>query len=553
MNTLNGFTYTLTATSGVVNATDLANGANVSLADSSGTAIDGAVSGDLGLAQTFTLTSARAMSTTETREYSVVVTTESNMTPLDTAKAFKLTIASVNLTIGNSTNVVYRLAGDEATDELVLTNVTLRDPFVTASNNTFVAADNIFKVPGQTVAFNADYVSGSATYLWTQTSGNAQTINNASSNSMTVVPSEPGQFDFALSYTLGNYTITTPSVNIVVLSAQDANVLQDLISGDLTLSTNADFQATADLLAQFVGTTISSTEAASLLSATQQVLNQFEVFVDGNLMTEATFTTTQAENLVSLVDEATKELTGADLVNSEDEVLGILDDIVLLPTVSESSMVKAFNVFGTVSSNLSTDVTADEIFTTSANLSLAALDSVEDAGKKTFTADTSANTKTSVSRLYAGQANSASIDDSLGSLVSVSISSAALAEISGAEAIQATFIPRTGTETFSTSSIGSAIFEVNAISRTGSVSVTNLTNPIEISIRVDSNSAFLNYTVAYFDEAIGAWSDTGITDTVRPDASGSVSFKTNHLTKFAIFTSARSVGGGGGGGGCLLK
>lgn len=561
-NSLEGFSYTLTATAGVVNGDDLESGANVSLWYGM-TELMGDVSGSLGLPQYFDLDAGAVLSSSNTREYSIAVSANTNTTPMDSAKAFTLTVSSVNLIV-DGVESVYMLAGDEVTDEVVLTNVSLRSPYVTAASNTFEASDNIFKVPGQVVTFIADYVSDAAdvSYSWLQTGGTSQTITiGASPNVMTVTATDPGQYDFALSYTIGSYSFTTPSVNIVVLSVEDAGVLEDLISGDLELETPSDFQATTDLLNQFVGTTLTEAVSANLILAVDSMLEDFSANVANGVFGSNTLSTAQAEGLVSLVDQATKELTGATLVNSKDQLLGVLDNIVVLPTVGVTSMVKGFNVLGTLSSNSTAAIGSANIFSVSANLSLAAISSIEEAAQRTFSVDTAADVKTSVSRIYAGQANSAGIEDSLGSVVSISLSANSLLQLqalggNAIEGIQATNLPATGTETIggdASKVIGSPIFELNVISREGMVTVENLSTPITITIRVDDVSAFKNYIPAFFDEATGQWvSDATITDKTRPNAAGSVSFSVNHLTKFAIFTNTRVLGGGGGGG-CLLK
>ena len=470
-NTLNAFTYTLTATAGVVNGTDLMDGANVMLRGPSGD-LSGSVTGSLGLSQTFALTANANLSSDATEEYEVYVMSESVSGVMDAAEAFKLTVASVNLSI-NGTDGDYKLAGDSETNEVILTTVALREPFSSAANNIYETSDNIFKVTGQTVTFIADYVSDSATATWTQVSGNAQTISVSATNVMTVTPTESGQFNFALSYTLDGYSFTTPTANITVLSKEEADALGQLSDPTYTLDTADDFLASVELLNQFVGG-VTTSEAASLISSVENVLNQFETAKNGSDITESIFTQAQSESLVSLVDEAAKTLEGAALVSAKDDLLSVLDKIIELPTIGISSMVKGFNIFGTLASNSTAAVTADEIFSVSANLSLAALESIEDAGEKTFVVDTAADIKTSVGRIYSGQPNAAGVSDSLGSLVSVQISDNTLAQLVAAnpgieiEAIQATKLPSTGSETITGTTgleIGSAIYEINIISR----------------------------------------------------------------------------------------
>jgi hypothetical protein len=542
---LKGFNYTVVPVNGTVTSSDFAAGGNLSVAGITAAS----VTGSFGSSQSLSLTTAVALSANTSSDFALQLTAGNSVSsPIDVAKAVKLNVTGVILDI-DGTVVTRKVAGTTTTSAVQLTDVNLPSSMITSSSSDA----NLHLTVGQTVTISANNVSDSASFQWSQISGNAMTILNGATKAMSFVATEAGQFGFALTYTLSGYSTTlSTSANITVLTTEQSAALATATIE--TVATQAALDTAVTSVALYDGG-VAGNENYLVNSASNLVLQA---------AASSTFklTSTQVSNLLSVVDQSSPVTT-----NTSD-AMNLLNATKNLSVALDTTQVQqAFRILKNVESKITS---ASDFNTVVENLAVTALKGMASSGEKNITIDMSPAVKASVSRLDDGLINTVGIS----SVLNVSMSSDALASIKANNAAfaaagvtpaiyAANVIPASlATESSSTvpTRLASRAFEVKVFGVDASgasvpASVSGLTSKLEFSMSFDSKLTSGNTPVVRYYNG-SAWVKDADIEASFNESTGKATFKTPHLTQFAVFAddgAATTTAGGGGGGGCLLR
>jgi hypothetical protein len=275
---------------------------------------------------------------------------------------------------------------------------------------------------------------------------------------------------------------------------------------------------------------------------------------------KSTYTPTQAQldDLFNVVDRSIVKSRGLDTAGFSNAVT-ILTDFSSLPVTSSQTQVgfKIFNELTEIASGNSITFSSTSFNSVITKLGNAANQSIQKSGSKTINLDSSSSVKFYSTRMNSGESSTASLSSGSDQLVTVTVSSATLDELSvasGNTVMLSTYIVQdtTGSSNFASKVYSIDIYETDG-DTTSTVTVSGLTNKIEIKIKIDNYNASQGYEIRFRSSG----SSTFATDddyTISVSSTGEVTFMTDHLTEFAVFESDDgATSGGGGGGGCLLK
>lgn len=543
---LKAINFTITPIAGSVTDSDLSGlslvGPNGSITTSVNTNID-----LVGTSQTLTLSSPVAVDTSAVTSpnFSLQVTPSSTTSTDGVAKVFKVELESVVLDIDNveSERLV---SGDEETSNVILSSVSLA---VTDEDSSGIyTTDELITV----TASNAASTSV-ASFSWAQTSGEAVTIQNGTTSAMSFQASGNGVYGFELTYTRGAYVIVEP-VTITIVTKPQEEALEDLISDASNLQTAAEFDEALEIFAGFTTSTLSANQSLQLVSAAKGLVDQLVAKKD-------TYTPSQAQldNLVTVVDRSVVTSRGLDTTGLNNAV-AILTNFASLPVTSSQTQIgfKIFNELTSIATGNSLTLSSSTFNSVVGKLGNAANQAIKKSGDKTVNIDSSSSIKFYSTRMNSGESSTASLSTGSDKLVTVTVSSAALAELSvpsGNTVMLSTTIVQ---DTTSAANLASKVYSIDVFETDGDttapVTVSGLTNKIEIKIKIDSYDASQGYEVRFRSSGASAFT-TDADYTISISSTGEVTFTTAHLTEFAVFesdTGATSTSGGGGGG-CLLK
>jgi len=540
---LKAINFSIVPLSGTINTVDLTYASAMVLTAGNGSVITTSVNGSISLIgtdQTLTLTTPETVSDNVVTSPNFTLSMVSNSSTRadgSTADAFKVEIESVVLDI-NGTEATRILAGDVETSSVILTNVGLVD-----SADAYTTDEVITIAAGNSAL--------SASYTWTQISGETVVINNSSTNVMTFEADTAGTYDFQLSYTRGGYqVIRTASVTLIDKPLADA--LTDLVTTSANIETQAQLAEAFEVFANFTTTSVTGQEN-SLVQAGNNLLAQ--IIEKGYSVTSA-----QLEDLFKVIDKSVSSLgTGINSASSQ-ATRTLLSNFESLP-VDASQVQVGFKILNSLDQN-DTTLTATQA-ATSFNAIISALgnaanQSLSTSGQSSISIDSSKKVKFMSKRMNSGETTTNSLSDGSGSaLVTVSISSSTLAElVAGGAGNILTLTTTIVEDTTSSSNLASNIYSIDVFETDGSTTstlvVSGLTNKIEVKIAITDYSLTKVYEVRFRS----AGSSTFVADSSfnAVFSNGVVTFSTGHLTEFAVFeTDSVSVTESGGGGGCLLK
>ena len=533
--------YTVVPVNGSLESADFSG--NVSVAGNVGI-----TTGTFGSNQTLTFTSPVTLASDNAMVFDLQLqAAASNSVAMNSAKVARLKVNKLLVSI-DGTVVARQLAGTTTTSDLSLTNVS----FTTTKST---GSANLAFTVGQTITVVAGNVSSMASYMWTQTSGNAVSLM-PSANTLSFVPSEAGQFGFKLAYSLDGYSIDLfMSSNVTINSAKNAGVLGMLSNSASSFASQADFDQGFSALSTLVGG-VSGQENAIVLASSglvSQILNTPSIKV----------TTAQVTALLDVMEEAVTAGVSASSVNAG--VL-LLNNVKSLPAVNATQVQQAYKTL--LGLNKTSPLAESAYLAVNVDLAKFALKSLAKTGGKTMTADISAGVKSVVERLLQGETNTLSLSGA--SKLTVTIDKTTLAGLAGTSdnvAIYAVKLPVSDNILVGSSNlvVASSVYEISLAgfnSTTGAFSDvpfktgTNNSTSKKLVMTMNVNNVIpgKEYKVVYRESPNDAnWTilDGSVT---QPNSSGMVSFTTTHLTQFAVVESETPVATtGSSGGGCLLK
>jgi hypothetical protein len=551
-----GFDYTIVPVNGSILATDFSD--NIIASSNIGVVIAGVTTGTFGSNQTLTLSSPVTLSASAASTMNLVLpAAAATSSVIDTAKVVKVQVNKVLLDIDGV--VVSRLlAGKTTTSNLSLTNVGLTSAVSSGSS------DNLRFTVGQTITLGAGNVSSMASYTWTQTSGNALSIM-PSANSMSFIATEVGQFGFKVSYSLDGHSIEfATSTNITINSAASAGVLGLLssASGASSFTTKADFDQGFSALAALEGGVNGQTD--SIATSANALVTQ--------LVTTSVLSTVSSAQVASLLNVVDQAISSGVATTSVTAAVQLLNNVKSLPALSPTQVQQTFKILTGLNS---TSALSDQSFlTVNVDLAKAGLKSLVNAGGKTITADVSSKVKTVIERLFQGETNTLNLNSGA-SILSVTMDSSTLSTLAGSGdnvALYAVKMPALASSNVTLSTVqypvSSAIYEISLAGfdkTTGAFSdvafkMSNFTTDkkqLSLTMSLDKTPvAGKAYKVIYSEDLGATWTILEGTPTQAESNGVTVlSFKTPHLTQFAIIETdaGASTSSSGGGGGCLLK
>ncbi len=537
---LKAINLVITPLSGSVDTSDFEAQANVLSLSSNGTAIATTLGSAsfIGSSQTLTLDTSYEVEsdTVSSPNFDLSIVPSSTTSTDSTAKAFKVEIESLLLEI-DSADATRLVAGDTETSNVIMTSVTLD---TTSTGN--LTTD-------ETITITATNASATGTFSWTQLSGTTVDVVNSDSAAMSFEAEVAGTYEFQLSYIRNGYEIVrTVSMDIIEKAQEDA--LNDLVATAASLTTDEEFNEAFEVFASFSANAVSGQEE-NLISAANSLLGQL-VNVGFNP------TSTQLDDLFAVVDNSTSSSTNLSTAafGAAQDVLESMDE---LPATAAHAQV-GFKVFSKLieqdTTNLSVSITSTEFNEIVAALGDAASQSLVTSGSKSINVDSSSDVKFSSSRLNSGETTTTTLDAGTTELLSVTLSSDTLAELAAAGAGNSLMLSTSIVQdTTSAANLASKVYSIDVMETDGdttsAVSVSGLTNGIQIKIVIDNFVASQAYEVRFRSAGDVAFqTDATFVTTV---SNGVLTVTTTHLTEFAVFESDAGVSGGGGGGGCLLK